>query len=210
MCSKSLIYGCGYLNRIKLKESKDGYIYGFLSIRTSQNNVVSFNVYQHEITKNNKENPSYKCFKTVMEEYKDFTTGNPDFVEIKIRENFPNANLYFNGRIHKNLKFITRTAPKPSRIAFKIYGVKVTEVDGENIICEYLDYDISLREIPFLNKTKVEISVGDIIDATGIIVEGLYDGLPVDSFHIKNVRQTTMEIDFSLGKKYIPKDEDPF
>lgn len=206
--TQSIIFGSGYLNRIKLKE-KDSAIYGYISIRTSSNNVVTFNVYQSEYTNSNKENPSYKCFKKVMSEYNDVTSGNPDYVEIKENEKYPNANIYINGECRKTLKFITRSKEKQSSIKFKIFGAKIISIDKKSITCDILQYNNEIKEMIFSTGKLTDFKIGDIIDITGWVIEGLYDGLPTDKFLISNTRLSEFNIDFSKGIKK-QNNEDPF
>lgn len=207
MYTKTYIYGSGQLNRIKLKQA-DGYIHGFLSIKTYQNNIVSFNVYQSEFTKNNKINPSYKGLQTVMNEYKDSTTGNPDYVQIKLNDKYPNADIQFRrNSLIKNVKFISRIGECKSCMVFKIYGVRVDEVSVKSAKFTALTYNKKLCSFE-LNNNGIEFVKNNIYDIVGYIHEGLIEGNPIDTLYITKSRLSDLKIDFESG--IIDAEQSPF
>jgi len=207
-CTQSIVYGCGYVNRIKLKHSKD-YIHGYISIRTHTNNIVSFNAFSKELTSNDKPNPSFKCLKKVMEEYKDYTTDKPDFVEIPYNEKFPCAAIDIrNNGFQKQLKMIHRVEPRDIKIMFKMFGLKVGGISNDEIKCTSVDYNQNAHEIIFKKNKDFDVEIGDIIDVKGTFIEGLYDGKPIDELFIVRIRKSNLDIDFENARKV--EEIDPF
>lgn len=189
MFTKTYIYGCGYLNKINLKQS-DGYIHGKISIRTSLTNVVTFNAYQSEFTKSGKINPSYRCFQKVMKEYKDSTTGNADYVEIKYNNKYPNADIQFKDEFVQNLKLIHRVAKcQKSKVVFKIYGIRF---NGKNF--DVINYNNEMKQVNI--STDDNLIIGEIYDIVGHIVEGLEDGFPVHYLKSQKTRKSDLQLDF--------------
>ena len=201
MQSITNIYGSGILNRIKLKE-KNGVIMGNISIKTTNNNIVSFNVYQSEMTNSNKKNPSYKAFKTIMNDYKDSTTDNPDKVSIKLRDKYPNAMINVrtlsdsNGvttQVMKNLRFLNRVDEVTNNIIFKIFGCYVENLNDSKLDCRILNYKEEAVPIRLINKSNSDIEVGQVLDVVGYIREGLRNGLPVCEYQISRIRDSDSE-----------------
>lgn len=231
--SKTSVYGCGYLNRIRLtlNDEKD-VIRGFISIRTSQDNIVTFNVFQNKLTSNGKNNPAFKSMLTVLEQYKDVTMVDSyelaDIVEIK--ENgiiFPNAKIYpmvknnsngVSNTIIKSVNFITRNVKSNKmRIVFKIYGVMVDNIIGDKLYCSIIDHNQIAHEI-ILKNTCSGINKNDILNVAGLIREGMDETLPVCDYIIKKF-ETNNEYsisDFETAKvnytKYVDglQEDSPF
>lgn len=198
MYTKSCIYGGGTLNRIKLKQA-DGYIHGFLSIKTSKNNIVSFNVFQNELTRNDKANPSYKLMQKVMDDYSDSTSLNPDIVEIEINDNYPNGYIRFKFDEHfKNINRIKKTKNPSNRIVFKIYGLLVNGFDENYVYCTAIDYEKKISDIDIENN-GYDFENGVVYDIVGYIEEGLVDGVPVNKLIMSKARKSKENIDFSKG-----------
>ena len=196
MRSVSVIYGGGYLNRIKLKKV-NGYIYGNISVKTSTRNIVSFSVYQPEITSTGKENPSYKSMLKIMEEYKDMTMDEPDFVVVNENYSYPNASISFRDTYYKTLKFITRKKSDTIGFSFKIYGIRFKNSENNLYRFEYLDYNDKIKPIEFVGEKEFDFVVDEIYDLQGWIKEGLYDGIPVDELRIKHFQKSKLEVDFN-------------
>jgi len=198
MPSITSIYGSGILNRIDLKD-KNELIRGYLSIKTTNNNIISFNVYQPKITSNNKINPSYKAFKTIMSKYKDSTNENPDRVAIRLKDKYPNAGINvrtlnnsegITTQVMKNLRFLNRVDESDDNIIFKILGCYVENLEGTNLNCRILNYHEQSVPIKLINKSKTDISKEQVLDVVGYIREGLRDGIPVCEYQVVKVRKS--------------------
>lgn len=197
MYTKSCICGGGTLNRINLKQA-DGYIHGNLSIKTSDNNIVSFHVFQNELTRNNKNNPSYSLMQKIMDDYKDCTSDNPDKVEIVPNSEYPNGSMRFKFDEHfKNIKRISKTDEPSNRIIFKIYGLMVNKFDGKYVYCTAMDYEKKMSDLKIVSSDEYE--KGSVYDIVGYINEGLVDGIPIDNLVATRSRKSEEEIDFSEG-----------
>jgi len=220
--SQILIYGAGYLNRIALKLNDEAdSIRGKISIRTSNNNIVTFSVFQNKLTGNGKENPAFKSMQTVMNEYKDSTMvgsfTDADVVEIKDSGfKFPNAKLYgsikYDGEkitesIMKSVNFITRKVTlEKFRIVFKIYGLHVVSVKNGIIKGEIIDYNKIAHKIT-LSCNDDKIKDKDILNVVGVINEGLRDGLPICEYQIVKFSETNeyKKEDFDLARENYKK-----
>jgi hypothetical protein len=198
MCTKSCISGGGILNRINLKVA-EGYIYGNISIKTSASNIISFNVFQSEITRNNKQNYAYDLMKKVMDDFSDCTTENPDMIEIEVDDKYPNANVRFKFDEHfKNLKVVRKTKTPSNRIIFKIYGLLVNDFDEDYVNCTAIDYEDKLSDIKIKNNGR-DFENGEIYDVVGDVKEGLVGGIPINELVMVNARKSREKIDFIKG-----------
>lgn len=203
--SETIIYGTGILNRINLKhDKKNDSIHGRIGIKTNDNNIVSFNVYQKRVMNNGKNNPRFKAFNTVMKDYKDISNvddpNDADIVTIKESNmNFPNAKITVktdfnlgnsNVMVYKNLNIITRKVgenPKYGMI-FKIYGCYVEDIKGSYIKCRIIDFNNHAQPILLRNKKRKDIKKDTVIDVGGYITEGLENGYPVCEYDLINIR----------------------
>lgn len=209
--SETIITGTGLLNRIKLTD-KNGIISGVISIRISDNNIVSFTIYQREITSSGKKNPSYLSLKTVMNEYKDVTQveniEDADIVTIKDSKNkaFPNAKIYIKtdfinqspkNYVRKSVNFINREIKKKDdyKMIFKIYGCYVEKIDGNILTCRIIDYNKRAVPMTLNNVNSYVIEQGQVLDVGGFIIEGLKDGEPVCNYDISVVRKSDYCVD---------------
>lgn len=160
------------------------------------------------MTSNNKKNPSYKAFKTVLDEYKDFTMVNNikecDKIEIKLSSNitFPNATItsrtFYSEKTEKlenhhsnKLNFLHRidNIHKPG-IYFKIYGAYIENVKEEIIESKIIDYKNMAQPICFKNTEKIQLNDNEIFDVIGKIREGIQDGEYTNEYRIIKVRKS--------------------
>ena len=207
--SQTIIYGSGILNRIKLQlNDEQDIIRGHISIRTYENDIVSFRVFQKKVTSRGKINPSFKSMKTVMESYKDCSmvddSSKADVVCIKESKNkqFPNAKIYVTTKYDmnsvksntsKSVNFISRIKDhniNQHKMIFKVYGCYVEEIYKETIKCRIIDHNYNAVQINLHSKNNEDLTIGQVIDVAGYIREGLNNGESVCDYIIRNFRES--------------------
>lgn len=170
---------------------------------------MTFNIYSQELNSNNKESPSFKSFKTVMDEYKDFTMTNNleecDKVEIRLNKNinFPNATIhsktYYSEKTeaiatnhYNKLNFIHRIDNiRNPEIYFKAYGVYIENIINNKAQCRIIDYKEIAQPIEFtIINDNINLQCGDIVDAIGKIREGIQDGEYINEYRVIKVRKS--------------------
>lgn len=161
------------------------------------------------MSSNGKENPSFKVFKTVMNEYKDFTMTNSieecDKVEIKLSNNisFPNATIYsktyysektegITTNHYNTLNFIHRINNIQNiGIYFKAYGVYIENIKNNRAQCRIIDYKEIAQPIEFtVMNNNINFQCGDIVDVIGKIREGIEGGEYINEYRIIKVRKS--------------------
>lgn len=102
----------GVLSEMKLEKARDkegkNVVKGNMSIKTSETNFVTVNVYVNELTKSGEKNKAYSGIETVMNEYKSIAAvGAKEATKVRIGRGQVQPNTYINrdGDVQTNIRY---------------------------------------------------------------------------------------------------------